>query len=189
MLEFRWPSHLCEGVRPTHSMPQLVLFASPMSALRLSCSQDVMLNVVAQYFAVSPSGGGLDYTHLSPNVGLGLDFENYYAMCAPSTCTYSRTGPPSFFGAITAALGVIGGLQTALTLLIDRGVDTACKRRMQAQAAKDASARGAQGGDDSGAEALAGTGGDEVAAAPLAPDGSAATAVKNPLRQRPTAVT
>lgn len=67
-------------------------------------------------------------TNRLKNGFVDVDFAAHFASCNPQVCTYSYRGRPSFVAALTTALGVISGLQTLLTLLVDKGYDTVVKQ-------------------------------------------------------------
>ena len=57
-----------------------------------------------------------------------INYESYYASCQPSVCTYRITTTNDAIYIVTTMFGLIGGLATALKLLVPRIVSLVAKR-------------------------------------------------------------
>ena len=107
----------------------------------------VMLECFANYF-IGTGGGFVSTTALAPGF-LTYDYAAHFATCRPSACTYVYDSRPSAAAGITAMLGLISGLNTVLTLAVDRVYDLILKPRPVAASPSPA------GSDDSDDDAPA----------------------------------
>jgi hypothetical protein len=82
---------------------------------------DLVNKLATYYFA--QDGVNTDYTTLNANVTMNISHEAYFSACNPSSCVYTTFGTPTFASASTAALGVVGGLQSVLMIIIGIAVD------------------------------------------------------------------
>jgi hypothetical protein len=102
---------------------------------------------VSAYFTGPPNAW--NYAELQPGV-LTVNYDRYFAACAPQSCVVTYTDTPSAIQLITIMLGVISGLQTVLMLSVDRGYDWLCKawcdRRALAARDNQRKKRGASSG-------------------------------------------
>ena len=90
------------------------------------------------YFA-STADDNIDYSTLAPGF-MTANFGRLFAACAPVSCVYVYTSRPSALQVVTALLGVLSGVQTVLTLAVDRGYDAAysfMRRRQRRQEPAD----------------------------------------------------
>jgi len=129
-------------------------FLGAGSVTENSSAVDFFFGIAFDIFP-STAYAAADATTLRPGF-LTADYSAHFDACSPEECTYTYRGRPSFLAALTTALGVISGLQTVLTLLVDRGYDAGCKR-------KEPTAGGAAG------ESVSGVGVIHGVASPLPP--------------------
>lgn len=109
------------GIPPPYTQFTNFVGADPSTALIFA---NFLEQSLATIFFIDESGNTtfIDPSQLRPGFVV-TDFAAHYATCQPQECTYVYQDRPGLLTAVTTLLGLISGIQTVLTILIDRGYD------------------------------------------------------------------
>lgn len=111
---------------------QLMNFSGAANITELSTVGNLMTDGIAAIFPLNLTSGEFDSYNLKPGV-LTASYAPYFGSCAPATCILSYEASPTLVQAVTTALGVLSGLNTALRMAVDMGYDYFCEQRCAAR--------------------------------------------------------
>lgn len=159
---------------PAAYRPGLMTFVGADAINENSTMQAFLEAIAWQIFPpiiVNGTMEGVDFEDLQPGF-MQVDYGGHFASCNPAVCSYVYRGRPSFIGALTTALGIISGLQTLLSLVVDKGYDWVVKPK-PGGGGTDASGGSREGGTELGGATHEATPATLVAVAAPPPHGGA----------------
>jgi len=86
-------------------------------------AQSTVALLPVEAFNMSGSLSDAAVTGLIDDSTVVTNWEKYFTMCKPATCTYAVTGRPNASELLTVILGVLGGVTTTLKTVVDYGIN------------------------------------------------------------------